>query len=82
MQKWYFEMSFMLTMDVDIRPVKVCLDLQFRFSLFNPIVATHKHARVVSNSEQNHWWRVLLWIHHLNSVSDKSALINLFRTSQ
>lgn len=44
----------MLTMDVDIRPVKVCLDLQFRFNLFNPIVATHKHARVVSNSEQNH----------------------------
>lgn len=37
-------MSFTLTMDLDSGPVKVCLDLQFRFNLFKSIVATHKNS--------------------------------------
>lgn len=35
-------MSFTLTMDLDIGPVKVRLDLQFRFNLFKSTAAAHK----------------------------------------
>lgn len=37
-------MSFTLTMDLGIEPVKVCLGLQFRFNLFKSIVATHQNT--------------------------------------
>lgn len=38
-------MSFTLTMDLDTGPVKVCLVLQFHFSLFKSIAATHRNTQ-------------------------------------